>query len=228
MDDHLAGSVGDSGFANQAACRKKRVKPTILVVDQDYSIIEDLQVIVTGLGCFCQFATSAQKAMQLCASLPVDMIIIDLNLKDQSGLKVVYHSKVPFMVLTDNLEAILIDACIDSGALLSFLTKPLKEKVLVESAIKAALANAKQQYQLKINLDDGVKTTYYVNTAKGILMERFKISDKTALQMLQHENQRRSIKMSSIAKELVDQVNRRYQDSDPVFERYRNFLSGSL
>ncbi len=207
--------------------RKELIKPNILIVDQDYSIIEDLQSVISGLGYICQFATSAKKAIKLCTKLSYDMIILDLNLDDQSGLKVVQSAEVPFMVLTENIETTPVDACIDSGSLLSFLTKPLAEQLMVETAIKTSLANALQQRKLKINLDDGVKTTYYVNTAKGILMERFKVSDEKALRMLQQENKRRARKILNIAKELVDQLNSRYGRSDKIFDRYTNLLTNN-
>jgi len=224
IDRVLATTLNYTASRVREVHRKELVKPTILVVDQDYSVIEDLQSIIAGLGFEFQFATSAQKAIKHCSKVEFDMLIIDLNLQDQSGLKVIQDARVPFMVLAESIETTLVDACINSGSLLSFLTKPLKEQVLVETAIKAALANALKQRTLKVNLDDGVKTTYYVNTAKGILMERFKISDEKALSILQHENKRRAKKILNIAQELVDQVNKRYEKPDHLFDNYYDSL----
>lgn len=221
-------SIGKNQLAYQSTKQLKNKQSNILVVDHDFIVIEKLHAVISSLGSLCQFATSAEKAIQLCATLSIDLIIINLSLKDKSGLKVIKSAKLPFIILAKQLDSSLIDVCICSGELLGVLTKPLTDEILIEATIKTALVNARQRYQLQKDLYHGVKTTYYVNTAKGILMERFRINDKAALKMLHDENKRCSKKIVTIAKELVDHVNKTHRQKDWLFERYSRFLSKNL
>lgn len=81
----------------------------------------------------CIQAFSAQEALDLFHSSPVDLILLDVNLPDKSGMEVLEEirqtSRVPIILLTANNMEMDIVAGLESGAN-DYVTKPFSLMIL--------------------------------------------------------------------------------------------------
>lgn len=109
--------------------------PRILVVDDDSIVIKILHEVLKGIGAI-QFAMNAEQAFRVINTSRPDIILLDMELPDSSGLDICLRLKqspettnIPILFITgikdDNFEEIVFDA----GAA-DYITKPFNPKVV--------------------------------------------------------------------------------------------------
>jgi two-component system, NtrC family, response regulator AtoC len=102
----------------------------VLVVDDDPSMCELLEVGLVARGFDITWTTSAVEALEIAATAGIDAVVTDLNMRGVSGLQlcervVASRPDVPVIVITafGSMETVI--AAIRAGAY-DFMTKPLE------------------------------------------------------------------------------------------------------
>ena len=118
--------------------------PVILVIDDEVQIRRMLRISLDAHGYRVKEATTSQEGVQQAAMSRPDLIILDLNLPDKSGLETLKDirewSRTPVIVLSVKSSEQDKIALLDSGAD-DYLTKPFSMGELL-ARIRAALRHS--------------------------------------------------------------------------------------
>ena len=181
-----------------------------VVIADDESIIRmDLKTLLEDMGhTVVGEAADGQKALELARSLKPDVVIMDIKMPVMDGLdaaKIVADEKIaPVVLLTAYSQKDLIERAKEAGVY-AYLVKPFQESDLLP-AIEIAISRYLEQQDLETTLGDleqKLETRKIVDRAKGILMDKYKLSEAEAFRRIQQQsmNQRRSMK--EIAEALI-------------------------
>ena len=118
-------------------------QPTILVVDDEREVLDEVAAVLTGAGFACRCCTTAEAALEEAAGASFDLIVSDINLHGHSGLEMCEQLRqqetlgdVPVMFLSGaQIPDIIRRAHAAGGAY--YLRKPFDPEVLVELVNKA-------------------------------------------------------------------------------------------
>lgn len=183
---------------------------TRVVIADDESIIRmDLKTLLEEMGSVVVGeAADGQKALELTRSLRPDVVIMDIKMPVMDGLdaaKIIADEKIaPVVLLTAYSQKDLIERAKGAGVY-AYLVKPFQESDILP-AIEIAIARYLEQQDLETTLGDletKLETRKIVDRAKGILMDKYKLSEAEAFRRIQQQsmNQRRSMK--EIAEALI-------------------------
>ena len=126
--------------------------PTVVVVDDDISVRESLELLIQNEGWEPALFESAQAFLAQLPSVAPSCLILDVNLPDLSGLDIQQrisdnNSSTPIIFITGYGDIPTSVRAMKAGAA-EFLTKPLDDGILIE-AIRAAVlrsqANLKRE-----------------------------------------------------------------------------------
>ncbi len=118
------------------------MKNRVLVVDDDQSECDLLEVSLSWLGCEVSSTTSPLVALERAAQQPFDVIITDLGMTELDGLELCDRilgttPEVPVVVVTGQGSMDTAIAAMRAGAY-DFITKPVSSDVLGLSVLRAA------------------------------------------------------------------------------------------
>jgi len=171
------------------------------------TLLEEMEFLVVGE------AADGQKALELTRSLKPDVVIMDIKMPVMDGLdaaKIISEEKIaPVVLLTAYGQKDLIERAKGAGVF-AYLVKPFQESDLMP-AIEIAIARYLEQQDLEQTLGDleqKLETRKTVDRAKGILMDKFKLSEAEAFRRIQQQsmNQRRSMKEIAEAIVIANEV----------------------
>ena len=173
------------------------------VIADDESIIRmDLKALLEEMGhVVVGEAADGQKALELTRSLKPDVVIMDIKMPVMDGLdaaKIIYEEKIaPVVLLTAYSQRDLIERAKEAGVF-GYLVKPFQESDLMP-AIEIAISRYLEVQDLEATVGDlelKLETRKVVDRAKGILMDKYKMSETDAFRRIQQQsmNQRRSMK----------------------------------
>jgi FixJ family two-component response regulator len=117
-------------------------KPLISIVDDDQSVREALENLISSVGFDVQLFGSAEAFLESDQRLQTDCAVLDLWLPGISGLELQRRlaadgQNIPAIIITANGNEKAQAEAVASGAI-AFLKKPFKEEVLL-AAIRSAL-----------------------------------------------------------------------------------------
>ena len=123
--------------------------PHLLIVDDSPTIRRMVKVALAPLQADVIEAGSGLEAIEQLAVVPVQMVVLDLNMPDMHGLEVLgfirsnqkFHH-IPVLVLTTRGDDASREAALQAGAT-RYLTKPFQPQALLAEA-RQALASAVQ------------------------------------------------------------------------------------
>jgi FixJ family two-component response regulator len=126
--------------------------PTVVVVDDDISVRESLELLIQNEGWQPALFESAQEFLARLPSVAPSCLILDVNLPDLSGLDIQQRitdekSSTPIIFITGYGDIPTSVRAMKAGAA-EFLTKPLDDKILIEAIRNAVLrgqSNLKQE-----------------------------------------------------------------------------------
>jgi len=118
-------------------------KPLIAVVDDDQSVREALDNLISSVGFGVKLFASAEDFLDSDTALQTDCAILDVRLPRISGLELQQRlaadgQNLPVIIITAQGDDKTQDEAVAAGAI-AFLKKPVKEEVLLaalESALK--------------------------------------------------------------------------------------------
>jgi FixJ family two-component response regulator len=142
-------------------------KPTVVVVDDDISVRESLELLIENEGWHPALFESAEKFLTRLPTLVPSCLILDVNLPDLSGLDIQQRvteekSSIPIIFITGYGDIPTSVRAMKAGAA-EFLTKPLDDGLVIQAIRDAVLrsqANLKRegvQRQLQERLDSLTK-----------------------------------------------------------------------
>ena len=181
-----------------------------VVIADDESIIRlDLRTLLEEMGhIVVGEAADGERALELARSLKPDVVIMDIKMPVMDGLdaaKVIAAEKIaPVVLLTAYSQKDLIERAKDAGVF-AYLVKPFQESDLLP-AIEIAISRYLEQQDLESqvgDLEDKLETRKLVDRAKGILMDKYQMTEAEAFRRIQQQsmNQRRTMK--EIAEALI-------------------------
>jgi FixJ family two-component response regulator len=126
--------------------------PTVVVVDDDISVRESLELLIQDQGWQPALFESAQEFLTRLPSIVPSCLILDVNLPDLSGLDIQQRisdgqSSAPIIFITGYGDIPTSVRAMKAGAA-EFLTKPLDDETLIRSIREAVLrsqANLKRE-----------------------------------------------------------------------------------
>ena len=174
-----------------------------VVIADDESIIRlDLKTLLEEMGhAVVGEAADGQKALELARSLRPDVVIMDIKMPVMDGLdaaKIIADEKIaPVVLLTAYSQKDLIERAKVAGVF-GYLVKPFQDSDLMP-AIDIAIARYLELQGLESTLGDleqKLETRKLVDRAKGVLMDKLKMSESEAFRWIQQKsmNQRKSMK----------------------------------
>ena len=102
----------------------------ILAIDDQKLVLIPLEIRLKELGYEIITETSALKGMELFNSFQPDLVIVDINMQETSGIDVIKYirqkrnSEIPIMILSGNTDENIISQAFDLGAN-DYMKKPL-------------------------------------------------------------------------------------------------------
>ena len=126
--------------------------PTVVVVDDDISVRESLELLIQNEGWQAALFESAEEFLSRLPTVVPSCLVLDINLPDLSGLDIQQRisddkSSTPIIFITGYGDIPTSVRAMKAGAA-EFLTKPLNDELLIE-AIRAAVhrsqANLKRE-----------------------------------------------------------------------------------
>ena len=126
--------------------------PTVVVVDDDISVRESLELLIQNEGWQPALFESAQEFLARLPTVVPSCLILDVNLPDLSGLDIQQRisdekSSTPIIFITGHGDIPTSVRAMKAGAA-EFLTKPLDDEILIEAIRDAVLrsqANLKRE-----------------------------------------------------------------------------------
>src|SRR5580658_1017539 len=117
--------------------------PTVVVVDDDISVRESLELLIQNEGWQPALFESAQEFLARLPSVSPSCLILDVNLPDLSGLDIQQRisdekSSTPIIFITGYGDIPTSVRAMKAGAA-EFLTKPVDDKILIEAIRNAVL-----------------------------------------------------------------------------------------
>jgi FixJ family two-component response regulator len=126
--------------------------PTVVVVDDDISVRESLELLIQNEGWQAALFESAQEFLARLPAVTPNCLILDINLPDLSGLDIQQRISdekfsIPIIFITGYGDIPTSVRAMKAGAA-EFLTKPLNDKILIEAirdAVRRSQANLKRE-----------------------------------------------------------------------------------
>lgn len=166
--------------------------PTRVVIADDESLIRmDLREMLSSLGYLVVGeAGDGASAVNLARETRPDLVIMDIKMPEMDGIaaaRTLTQEKIaPVLFLTAYSQQELVDGAKDAGVV-GFLVKPFRESDL-RPAIEVSMQRFHEFRELEkevSHLSDQLETRKMVDRAKGLLMDRQKLTEKEAFQRIQ-------------------------------------------
>ena len=164
----------------------------VLIVDDEPLIRMDLKEMLLESLVYNVIgeAKDGEEAIKYLQESEPDIIFMDIRMPNLDGIsaaKAIQENaskRIPIIMLTAYSQTDLVEQAGEAGVF-AYLTKPLRKPDLVP-AIEISLARAVEFQKLQSELDK-LTTRKLVERAKGLLMDRFGISEPVAYRRLQKE-----------------------------------------
>jgi two-component system response regulator MtrA len=137
--------------------RDRRVKPRILVVDDDLALTEMLTIVLSKQGYEPYVVNNGAQAVDAVRDLHPDLVLLDLMLPGMNGVDVCRALRaeavnVPIVMLTARTDTIDVVVGLESGAD-DYVAKPFKPKELI-ARVRARLRRATDEPIEQLSIAD--------------------------------------------------------------------------
>jgi FixJ family two-component response regulator len=148
-----------------AAAPKSQPKPIVFVVDDDISVRESLELLITFAGWQPETFASAGEFLARPRTLVPNCLVLDISLPDLNGLELQKfiaseRTDMPIIFITGHGDVPMTVQAMKGGAV-EFLTKPFDDEVLL-SAIRHAIKRSAAV------LDDQAETSTLRNSYESL------------------------------------------------------------
>jgi response regulator NasT len=154
-------------------------------------------------------AGDGEAAVRLARELTPDLVVLDIKMPGVDGLvaadRITEGRIAPVLMLTAFSQKELVDEAARAGAM-GYLVKPFR-KADVLPAIELAVARYREARALEdevADLSDRLEARRLTDRAKGVLMDRFGMTEADAFRFLQKTAMDRRMKMAEVARRVVE------------------------
>ena len=182
-----------------------------VVIAEDEAIIRlDLQETLEEEGYEVVGSTSrGDEAVALVRDLKPDLAILDIKMPGMDGItaarEITSSRRAAVLILTAFSQRDLVEQARDAGAFY-YLVKPFQTSDLVP-AIEVALGRFADMRALEAEVEgtkERLETQRIVGRAKGLLMDRDKMSESEAFSFIQRTAMQHRAKMRTVAQQIID------------------------
>jgi response regulator NasT len=181
----------------------------ILVAEDETIIRLDLKEMLARAGYdVCAEARDGEEAVALARSEEPDLAIMDVKMPKVDGIeaarRILDERPIPIVMLTAYGQDELVSRAVEAGVF-GYLVKPFREQDLLP-AIAAARARHDELVALREeaeSLAEALAARKVIERAKGLLMEKEKISEQDAFARLRRASQSSGRPLKVIAEAVV-------------------------
>jgi two-component system, response regulator PdtaR len=154
-------------------------------------------------------AGDGEAAVRLAKELRPDLVVLDIKMPGVDGLtaagRIADERIAPVLILTAFSQKDLVEGAAQAGAM-GYLVKPF-QKADVIPAIEVAVARYRETRALEdeaADLSERLETRKLVDRAKGLLMDRYGMSEGDAFRFLQKSAMDHRLKMAGVARRVIE------------------------
>lgn len=109
---------------------------SILIVDDDDLVLQFAHLVLGQAGYLVSSARTAELGLATLAHAPVSLLLLDINLPDMTGLKMLEilrqhrRSKIPVVMMTAKGDAATVSRALATGAN-GYIVKPFTPQILI-------------------------------------------------------------------------------------------------
>ncbi len=184
--------------------------PTRVVIAEDEAIIRlDLKETLEEEGYEVVGETGrGDEAVELVKEHEPDVAILDIKMPGLDGLsaarEIAGERRAAVLILTAFSQRDLIEQARDAGAL-AYLVKPFQRGELIP-AIEVAIGRFQEMkvlHEQTKNLEDQLETRKVVDRAKGLLMDKFGLSEGEAFSFIQKTAMAERMTMKAVSEKII-------------------------
>ena len=190
----------------------------VLIVDDEPIIRMDLKEMLEEKGCIIiGEASDGETAVHLSRSMKPDVVLMDIKMPGkmdglQAAKRITEEEICPTVLLTAYNQQELVKEAASTVGIFAYLVKPIKEEDVLP-ALNLAVAKWKNYKEIKKEnrlLKTKLKNRKLIEIAKGILMEKYNISERDAYRRIQKLSMDYRTDMVKIAKDIIvsDKLNK--------------------
>jgi two-component system, response regulator PdtaR len=181
----------------------------ILIAEDETIIRLDLRALLERAGFeVCAEAKDGEEAVALARSEEPELAILDVKMPRLDGIeaarRILEERPVPIVMLTAYGQQELVSRAVEAGVF-GYLVKPFREQDLLP-AIVAARARHDELQELRAeaeSLADALAARKVIERAKGLLMEKERLSEEEAFARLRKASQSSGRPLKAIAEAVV-------------------------
>ena len=181
----------------------------ILIAEDETIIRLDLRDLLVRAGHeICAEAKDGEEAVALALSEEPDLAIMDVKMPRLDGIeaarRILEERPIPIVMLTAYGQEELVSRAVEAGVF-GYLVKPFREQDLLP-AIRAASARHEELQALRAeaeSLTEALASRKVIERAKGLLMEKEKLSEADAFARLRKASQASGRPLKVIAEAVV-------------------------
>ena len=184
-------------------------KLRVLIADDEAIRLLSLRAQLANLGYdTVGEASDGEEAVALARDLRPDLVIMDIKMPQLDGIEaaklITAERPVPIVLLTAYNERELAERATEAG-IFAYLIKPVSEAELLPAIMLATSRFAEFQL-LRREIDDlkeALETRKLIERAKGILMQRRRLSEPDAFRLMQRQSQNENRRLVDIARAII-------------------------
>lgn len=190
----------------------------VLVVDDEPIIRMDIREILQEKNCIIVGeASDGETAVNLARNLRPDVVLMDIKMPGSiDGLeaaKIINEEEIcPVVLLTAYSQYELVEEASSVVGIFGYLVKPIKEEDILP-ALNMAIAKWSSYKKLKEEnneLKNKLESRKIIEIAKGIIMEKYNLSEKEAYKKMQKLSMDFRKNMVEIAKYII--INNKFDE----------------
>ena len=185
-------------------------QPLRILIAEDETIIRlDLRELLERAGFeICAEARDGEEAVELARSEQPDLALLDVNMPRLDGIeaarRILEERPIPIVIVTAYGEEELVSRAVEAGVF-GYLVKPFRETDLLP-AIATARARHDELAAVRsevASLADALAARKAIERAKGLLMERERLTEQEAFARLRKASQISGKPLGVVAEALI-------------------------
>ena len=181
----------------------------ILIADDDAIRLMSLRAQLEALGMeVVGEATTGRDAVAVARHAEPDLAILDIKMPEMDGIEaaraITAARPIPIILLTAYTDPALVERAAAAGVF-AYLVKPVAEEDLLPAVLTARARFGEFQELRKelATLSEALEARKVIERAKGILMDRLRVSEAEAFRRMQVQSQRENKRLVEIARAVI-------------------------
>ncbi len=181
----------------------------ILIADDDAIRLMSLRAQLEALGMeVVGEATTGRDVVALARHAEPDLAILDIKMPEMDGIEaaraITAARPIPIILLTAYTDPALVERAAAAGVF-AYLVKPVAEEDLLPAVLtaRARFGEFQELRRELATLSEALEARKVIERAKGILMNRLRVSEAEAFRRMQVQSQRENKRLVEIARAVI-------------------------